>query len=121
MIILILILCIIIYLLVNQPKQVNKDDMIKALLRQTTRWAVASQQDKSPMVAVLHANYAIGYLMALRDIASEKEINRFVNLYKLNKLLLQIQDAAAMKTIKYCPEFASELNKELALIGMKFI
>ena len=49
------------------------------MIRQTSRWAVASEQDKSPMISVLHANYAVGYLQALQDIASEKEINKYLD------------------------------------------
>ena len=48
---------------------------IKTLTRQAARWSVASTQDESPMVAVLHANYGAGYLWALKDIATDQQIS----------------------------------------------
>lgn len=96
----------------------EKDKNIKTLLRQTSRWAVASEQDKSPMISVLHANYAIGYLQALQDIASEKEINQYVHFQKFKEILYKIQDNAVKKVVSSCPEYTGDLNKELALIGI---
>lgn len=62
----------------NYQKQKNKQT--QALIRQIARWTVASQQDTSPMIALLHANYAAGYLQALELITTEQEINQFMNL-----------------------------------------
>ena len=35
---------------------------IQKLTRQAARWSTAAAQDESPLIAVLHANYAAGYL-----------------------------------------------------------
>ena len=116
-----MILVIILILLFQNNTENNyneKDKNIKSLLRQTSRWAVASEQDKSPMISVLHANYAIGYLQALQDIASEKEINQYVNFPKFKEILYKIQDNAVKKVVSSCPEYIGDLNKELALIGI---
>ena len=40
---------------------------INTLIRQAARWSVAAQQDESPIIALLHANYGAGYLWALKD------------------------------------------------------
>ena len=51
---------------------------ISTLLRQSARWAIASTQDDSAMISLLHANYAAGYLWAVKDIYSDVEIIKFV-------------------------------------------
>ena len=50
---------------------------IRTLLRQSARWALASQQDKSPLIALLHANYGAGYLSLNKS--DNNRINRFIN------------------------------------------
>lgn len=119
--ILILILAIVLIVILPNNEIINyneTDKNIKLLLRQTARWAVASEQDKSPMISVLHANYAIGYLQALQDIATEKEINQYVNFPKFKEILYKIQDNAVKKVVSSCPQYTGDLNKELTLIGI---
>ena len=38
------------------------DVPIQIMVRQAARWSTAADQDESPMIAVLHANYGAGYL-----------------------------------------------------------
>ena len=102
----------------NNYNENKKDKNIKSLLRKTSRWAIASEQDQSPMISVLHANYAIGYLQALQDIATEKEINKYINFSKFKEILYKIQDNAVKKVVSSCPEYTGDLNRELALIGI---
>lgn len=97
----------------------SKEKDIQALIRQTARWAAASQQDKAPMIAVLHANYAAGYLQALETIATENEINQFTDLRQLRIKVYSIQDKAAMKAISTCPQYMrDDIDKQLAMIGV---
>ena len=55
-------------------KSTDKKSHIETLIRQASRWSVAAQQDDSPIIALLHANYGAGYLWALKDIATDQEI-----------------------------------------------
>lgn len=97
----------------------SKKKDIQALIRQTARWAAASQQDKAPMIAVLHANYAAGYLQALETIATENEINQFTDLRQLRVKVYSVQDKAALKAISACPQYMGEdIDKQLAMIGV---
>ena len=93
----------------------DKKNMADKLIRQCARWAVASEQDKSPLIALLHANYAAGYLWALKDIVSDVEIKQHTNIDILDfeKKIVNIQDIATKKVSSACPEFASHLNMEL--------
>ena len=91
---------------------------VRALVRQIARWAVASQQDTSPMIALLHANYAAGYLQALELIATEKEINHVENLQELRRKVYTIQDNAVKNVVEVCPEFVGKnIDKQLAMLG----
>ena len=81
---------------------------VNILIRQASRWSVAAQQDKSPMISLLHANYAVGYLGALEDIASEREIERVIgvgNLPTFRKKIIDIQDKSTKAVSNACPDF----------------
>lgn len=86
----------------------SKSSMIHKLLRQTARWAVAARQDNNAMIAILHANYAAGYLWALKDIASKTEIEAAtgVDLTQFEHEIIKTQEMATKKVIKSCPDFA---------------
>jgi len=87
-----------------------KKESIKTLVRQATRWSVASVQDKNPMIAVLHANYGAGYLWALKDIATDSEIEGAtgINVLKFRDEITKIQDDANKKMYRACPTIAPE-------------
>lgn len=84
------------------------NNIIYKLSRQAARWAVAAQQDESPLIAILHANYAAGYLWALKDIASDSEIHKAtgINLEDFENEIVKTQENATKKVIRNCPQFA---------------
>ena len=87
--------------------QVSKDKIVSTLLRQTYRWATASKQDSSPMISMLHANYAVGYLSALKELVSDEDIASYGEtdpLY-LMQSIQELQDYATSSAIQMCPEF----------------
>ena len=88
----------------------SKEDIIRALLRQSARWSTAASQDENPMIAVLHANYGAGYLYALQDIATPEEIVNAtgVDIIKYKKGITSAQDIATVTAIKSCPQFGPE-------------
>jgi hypothetical protein len=92
---------------------------ISKLVRQTARWATAAQQDQSPLVALLHANYAAGYLWALKDIATDTEINKVagINLKQFEEHIVNVQDMTTKKVLKACPSFAGEVDLYLSTIA----
>lgn len=93
--------------------------LINTIIRGCARWAAASLQDKSPLIAVLHANYASGYLWALRDTFSDEEIKRSsgVNIIEFQKRITDIQDIATKQMISVCPKYASHIDTYLGKIG----
>jgi hypothetical protein len=94
-------------------------NIINTLIRQSARWSTASGQDKSPIIAVLHANYGVGYLSALKEIVTEEEIKQYsgINLQKFSKQIIQQQDKATLYAVKNCKNYAKDLNPYLAKIA----
>ena len=114
-------LVILIYYMYNNHTSSGntKYEIIKKLSRQASRWAIASQQDNSPMIAVLHANYGAGYLWALEDIANANDIFNAtgINIDELEHKILEIQDKATRKAVLDCPTFKGDVDKYLQKIG----
>lgn len=106
-----------ILLLISKPETFQNDNHIKALVRQAARWSVAAEQDKNPLIKVLHANYGAGYLWALLDIAKPEDIEKTSNIDfdKFKNKILEIQDNATKEASKVCPQFSP--GSYLAKIG----
>lgn len=97
----------------------DRDFVINTIIRGCARWAAASLQDKSPLVAVLHANYASGYLWALRDTFSDQDIKSSsgIDIIQFQKRITDIQDIATKRIISVCPKYASDIDPYLGKIG----
>ena len=91
------------------------DKQIRILYRQTARYAVASVQDDSPVVKSLHANYAMGYLMALKDLATTDEFAKATgdNLLSFERKIAGIQDASTVNLVGDCPALVPDEDPAL--------
>lgn len=87
--------------------------IIQTLTRQCARWLVAALQDESPMIAVLHVQYGMGYLWAVKDIATTKEFKQATGLDMLEfeEKAKELQDKVTRRTAKACPQFASHIDE----------
>ena len=81
-------------------------------MRGSARWALASKQDKSPLVAVLHANYGCAYLWALKDVFNDYEIKSAtgIDVIEFQNKITDIQDNATKRMTKLCPAYASGIH-----------
>ena len=81
-------------------------EMIEKLTRQAYRWYIASKQDEHPLVKILHANYAVGYVDALRTIAPDETVDKITKLHisKLADAASAEQDKALVMLASGCPE-----------------
>lgn len=118
----ILVIIIIIVLIVINTNCNKRDSfIIKTLIRGCSRWAIASKQDKSPLIALLHANYASGYLWAIKDVFTNEDIRKWsgVNIIDYQNKITSIQDSATQRVSKICPMFANEIlfDKQLAILA----
>ena len=100
----------------------KNENKIRSILRGSSRFSLASLQDKSPLIALLHANYGTGYFWALRDAFTDKEIydTTGLNIQEYQKKITDIQDSVTKNVIKLCPNFASELDLNLAKIAGEY-
>jgi hypothetical protein len=113
---LVIVLVFIVLRTANPPmSNVSLEKQIRILYRQTARYAVASLQDESPVVKSLHANYAMGYLMALKDLTTTEEFKRATgdNLLSFERKIAAIQDASTVNLVGDCPELIPEAEPGL--------
>lgn len=100
-----------IWALLNRRRKDNsgRNESIRILLRQAARWAVAAQQDDGPLIAILHANYAAGYLWALLDISTPDEIEHAtgIDFHGFKGSIQRIQDNATEQLARKCSLFIS--------------
>lgn len=92
---------------------------IRKLARQAARWSTAARQDSNAMIAVLHANYGVGYLSALDEIASQKEIESVINMSyeEFRGEIVATQDAATKIAIQLCPQYGPQVTALTKLAG----
>ena len=120
--IIIILFVISIFFVILKNQEPNTNTIINTILRGSARWAAASLQDKSPIVAVLHANYAAGYLWALKDSFSDIDIQRAtgIDVIKFQKKIIDVQDKSTQMLVKVCPQFASNIDIYLGKIAKEY-
>lgn len=107
-------LVLIVFWLVSTQTPTVKDGL-PVLYRQSARYAVAASQDEQPVIAVLHSNYAMGYLLAIKDLVTAEEFKRATgkDLLNFEQELARIQDRATLKLVGACPGLVPGENPTL--------
>jgi len=84
----------------------NFENIVTILYRQCARWAVAAEQDENVVIGVLHANYATGYLWALKDIVRTDIFKKITgeDFLSFENKVVKIQDKATQKLVSVCKE-----------------
>ena len=120
----IIIFCIIVLFVYNlfqryQNKCKKFDDSIFILYRQVARWAAASLQDDSELIRLLHANYATGYLWAIKDIVSTDDFQRITgeDYLAFENKIVAVQDTASKMMVDKCKSLVF-LNDPVILKAM---
>jgi hypothetical protein len=92
------------------PSQPNsRPEIIKSLFHQMARWTTAATQDENPVIRVLHANYGMGYLMAIQSIASDSELESVLGVRNVKDLVTEVQrvqNSVTLNLVKQCPTAA---------------
>jgi hypothetical protein len=106
---------VLVLVVVFRPMSIDSDKQIRILYRQTARYAVASLQDDSAVIKSLHANYAMGYLMALKDLATTEEFAKATgdNLLSFERKIAGIQDASTVNLVGDCPALIPDVDPGL--------
>lgn len=104
-----LIVFIIILIWQGRSKKYNdKSEIIKILIRQSSRYSVAALQDQNDLIALLHSNYGSAYVFALNDIATDSEIANATGIdpKKFRDAIVAVQDQTTRRVASQCPNFA---------------
>ena len=88
-----------------RPQKASFNKIVQIMVTQASRWSIASLSDKNPFISNLHANYGVGYLMAMRSFASDSEIKAAtgVDIIKFENEVVNAQRKASQKLMKTCP------------------
>jgi len=90
------------------PQDQSLQRAVQTLTRQAARWATAARQDANPLIAVLHANYAAGYLWGIADIVSSSQFSQMTgqNYLQFRDAIVAVQDSANRQLVAACPAIA---------------
>lgn len=77
----------------------------KQLIKDSARWAAVSQQDQNPMLALVHATYAMAYINLARETFSDKELIQLsgTDTEELHAFIVRCQETAAKSVGTACP------------------
>ena len=80
--------------------------VVKNLVNECSQWAMIAEQDKSDMLALTHANYAVSHYYALQQIATPEYIYEScgVKLHDLGEEVKLLQKKCADKVIVSRPD-----------------
>ena len=80
----------------------------RVLARQAARWATASVQDENPFVANLHGNYGAAFIFALRQVATDAEVEEATGMSapEFERRIVAVQDVAARRLLLAAPGIA---------------
>jgi hypothetical protein len=97
----------------------NKPPDLKKMVQMCAKWATTAQQDASLLTGMTHANYAMGYLMSLKEMASPKEIHRQtgVDFKKFEEHINNVQDMINQRALKKYPGIEGETDFYLSTIA----
>lgn len=102
----VLILPIVLSVVLVKTKRNNLDNAILTLYRQCARYALAADQDDEVIIRVLHANYATGYLWAIKDIVTGEDFKRITgeDLLQFEAKVVAIQDKSTLRLVNTCKQ-----------------
>lgn len=108
------VVCIVLLILLIWFTSRRRDNHYMILARQMLRWYNAALQDTSPIIALLHANYAAGYLWALKDITNDSDFLRETGLVRetIERKITSVQDRAGKMALKACPLLGAGLDAD---------
>ena len=97
----------------------SKSPDIKTLVKKCAKWATTAQQDASLLTGVTHANYAMGYLLMLKDISSPSEIHRKtgIDFKKFEEHITNVQEMMNQRALKKYPDISGDTDLYLSSIA----
>ena len=92
---------------------------IRKMVQQCAHWATTAQQDASLLTGITHSNYAMGYLLSLKELATPKEIHRQtgVDFNKFEQHIKNVQEMMNMRATKKYPDISGDTDVYLSAIA----
>uniref|UniRef100_A0A6C0JWE8 Uncharacterized protein n=1 Tax=viral metagenome TaxID=1070528 RepID=A0A6C0JWE8_9ZZZZ len=114
-----IVIVLVLILLISKSMNRTGPSVIEKLVKKTAKYATMAQQDDSPMLAIMHANYSMAYLEALLDMASYRDINRVTNIdVKLFvEHIVSVQRTVTKKVVQKIPALQGEIDLYLSAIA----
>jgi len=111
-----LILAIVVVYLIYKS---TKGPDIKTMVKKCAKWATTAQQDASLLTGITHANYAMGYLMSLKEMASPSDIHRQtgVDFKKFEEHITNVQEMMNQRALKKYPDISGDTDLYLSSIA----
>jgi len=97
----------------------TKGPDIKTMVKKCAKWATTAQQDASLLTGITHANYAMGYLMSLKEMASPSDIHRQtgVDFKKFEEHITNVQEMMNQRALKKYPDISGDTDLYLSSIA----
>lgn len=110
-----LLVLIVLWLVYERRRPASRTSQIQVLHRQAARYAVAAAQDAEPVISVLHANYAMGYLLAIKDLVTADEFFSATGKYFLEfeKEIARVQDSATLRLVSQRTDLVPKADPNL--------
>jgi hypothetical protein len=111
----IVIALVLVYFIYKSTKGPN----IKKMVQKCAKWATTAQQDASLLTGLTHANYAMGYLLSLKELSSPSEIHRQtgIDFKKFEEHITNVQEMMNQRAIKKYSDIAGETDVYLSSIA----
>lgn len=100
----------ILWVVLKRPTAPIDKQAILTLYRQSARYGVAANQDKSEIIALLHANYAAGFLFSIKELITPDQFKKATgtDFMEFQKKIQVIQDTATRRVVRKCPALVKD-------------
>ena len=92
---------------------------IRKMVQQCAHWATTAQQDASLLTGMTHSNYAMGYLLSLKELATPHEIHRQtgVDFKKFEEHIRNVQKMINDRATQKYPDISGSTDLYLSSIA----
>lgn len=92
---------------------------IKKMVQKCAKWATTAQQDASLLTSMTHANYAMGYLLSIKEMSTPRDIHRQtgIDFKKFEEHINNVQEMMNQRALKKYPDISGETDLYLSSIA----
>ena len=92
---------------------------IKKMVQKCAKWATTAQQDASLLTGMTHANYAMGYLLSIKEMSSPRDVHRQtgIDFKKFEEHITNVQEMMNQRALTKYPDISGETDLYLSSIA----